>query len=142
MHITFLGTVNTGGELLPLYSFHVPAGFPSPADDHIERHISLDELLELRAPHTYLVKVEGDSMIGAGIFPGDLLAVDRSKEARHGEVIIAALNGEPVCKRLHRRDGVTMLLSDNKAYPPRYIMEGDELVEWGVVRKSVRDHDI
>ena len=65
-----------------------------------------------------------------------------SKEARHGEVIIAALNGEPVCKRLHRRDGVTMLLSENKAYPPRYIMEGDELVEWGVVRKSVRDHDI
>jgi DNA polymerase V len=57
-------------------------------------------------------------------------------------VIIAALNGEPVCKRLHRRDGVTMLLSENKAYPPRYIMEGDELVEWGVVRKSVRDHDI
>ncbi len=142
MTITFLGTVNARGELLPLYSFHVPAGFPSPADDHIERHISLDELLELRAPHTYLVKVEGDSMIGAGIFPGDLLAVDRSKEARHGEVIIAALNGEPICKRLHRRDGITMLLSDNKAYPPRYIMEGDELVEWGVVRKSVRDHDI
>lgn len=142
MHITFLRTVNTGGELLPLYSFHVPAGFPSPADDHIERHISLDELLELRAPHTYLVKVEGDSMMGAGIFPGDLLVVDRSKEARHGEVIIAALNGEPVCKRLHRRDGVTILLSENKAYPPRYIMEGDELIEWGVVRKSVRDHDI
>lgn len=142
MTITFLGTVNACGELLPLYSFHVPAGFPSPADDHIERHISLDELLELRAPHTYLVQVEGDSMIGAGIFPGDLLAVDRSKEARHGEVIIAALNGEPICKRLHRRDGITMLLSDNKAYPPRYIMEGDELVEWGVVRKSVRDHDI
>ncbi|MFY1071752.1 MULTISPECIES: LexA family protein [Pseudomonas] len=142
MTITFLGTVNARGELLPLYAFHVPAGFPSPADDHIERHISLDELLELRAPHTYLVKVEGDSMIGAGIFPGDLLAVDRSKEARHGEVIIAALNGEPICKRLHRRDGITMLLSDNKAYPPRYIMEGDELVEWGVVRKSVRDHEI
>lgn len=142
MHITFLRTVNTGGELLPLYSFHVPAGFPSPADDHIERHISLDELLELRAPHTYLVKVEGDSMMGAGIFPGDLLVVDRSKEARHGEVIIAALNGEPVCKRLYRRDGVTILLSENKAYPPRYIMEGDELIEWGVVRKSVRDHDI
>ncbi|MBK4998781.1 translesion error-prone DNA polymerase V autoproteolytic subunit [Pseudomonas sp. S31] len=142
MTITFLGTLNAHGELLPLYSFHVPAGFPSPADDHIERHISLDELLELRAPHTYLVQVEGDSMIGAGIFPGDLLAVDRSKEARHGEVIIAALNGEPICKRLHRRDGITMLLSDNKAYPPRYIMEGDELVEWGVVRKSVRDHDI
>lgn len=142
MIVTFLGTVDASGELLPMYSFRVPAGFPSPADDHIERHISLDELLDLRAPHTYLVQVEGDSMIGAGIFSGDLLAVDRSKDARHGEIVIAALNGEPICKRLHRRDGVTILLSENKAYPPRYINEGDELVEWGVVRKSVRDHDL
>ena len=140
MTITFLGTPTGGTEPLPLYSFHVPAGFPSPAADHLEGHISLDELFDLRAPHVYLVKVEGDSMQGAGIYSGDLVIVDRGREAEHGDVVIAAINSEPVCKRLHRRDGVVILKSENTAYPPRYIMEGDELVIWGVVRYSVRDH--
>ncbi len=74
----------------------------------------------------------GYALLNPVIFLGDLLAVDRSKEARHGEVIIAVLNGEPICKRLHRRDGITMLLFDNKAYPPRYIMEGDKSWSNGV----------
>lgn len=76
MTITFLGAPTGGPALLPVYSFRVPAGFPSPAADHLERHISLDELFDLRAPHVYLVQVEGDSMQGAGIFSGDLLIVD------------------------------------------------------------------
>lgn len=63
---------------MPLYSFHVPAGFPSPAADHIEKHISLDELFDIRAPHVYLLKIEDDSMQGAGIYCGDLVIVDRS----------------------------------------------------------------
>ncbi|MBK0058134.1 translesion error-prone DNA polymerase V autoproteolytic subunit [Pseudomonas sp. S44] len=140
MTITFLGVPTGGPALLPVYSFRVPAGFPSPAADHLERQISLDELFELRAPHVYLVQVEGDSMQGAGIFSGDLLIVDRSKDAEHGDIVIAAINAEPVCKRLHKRGGVVMLLSENPSYPPRYVMEGDDLVIWGVVRYSVRDH--
>lgn len=106
----------------------------------MERQISLDELFELRAPHVYLVQVDGDSMQGAGIYSGDLLIVDRSNEAEHGDIVIAAVNSEPVCKRLHRRNGAVILQSENSAYPPRHIMEGDELVIWGVVRYSVRDH--
>lgn len=140
MTITFLGAPTGGPVLLPVYSFRVPAGFPSPAADHLERHISLDELFDLRVPHVYLVQVEGDSMQGAGIFSGDLLIVDRSKEAEHGDIVIAAINAEPVCKRLYRRDGVLILQSENPAYPPRHVMEGDDLVIWGVVRYSVRDH--
>ena len=77
MTITFLGTPTGGTEPLPLYSFHVPAGLPSTAADHLEGHIPLDELFDLRAPHVYLVKVEGDSMQGAGIYSGDLVIVDR-----------------------------------------------------------------
>jgi DNA polymerase V len=88
----------------------------------------------------YLVQVEGDSMQGAGIFSGDLLIVDRSSDAEHGDIVIAAINTEPVCKRLHRRNGVVILQSENPAYPPRHVMEGDDLVIWGVVRYSVRDH--
>jgi DNA polymerase V len=140
MSVTILGPVLTGGDPLPLYSFHVPAGFPSPAADHIEKHISLDELFDIRAPHVYLVKIEGDSMQGAGIYCGDLVIVDRSVYAEHGDIVIAALNSEPVCKRLHMLGNDVMLKSENSKYPPRYVMEGDELVIWGVVKYSVRDH--
>ena len=140
MTITYLGTPTGGTTKLPLYSFHVPAGFPSPAADHLEGHISLDELFAIRAPHVYLVKVEGDSMRGAGIYSGDLVIVDRGREAEHDDIVIAAVNSEPVCKRLYRRDGVVVLKSENPAYADRYILEGDDLVIWGVVRYSVRDH--
>lgn len=140
MTISYLGTPTGGTTKLPLYSFHVPAGFPSPAADHLEGHISLDELFAIRAPHVYLVKVEGDSMQGAGIYSGDLVIVDRGREAEHNDIVIAAVNNEPVCKRLYRRDGVIVLKSENPSYPDRYILEGDEMLIWGVVRYSVRDH--
>lgn len=141
MTVTVLGPASTGGEKLPLYSFHVPAGFPSPAADHIEKHLSLDELFDIRAPHVYLAKIEGDSMQGAGIFSGDIVIVNRSLDAEHGDIVIAALNSEPVCKRLHMRDDSFILQSENSKFPPRHVMEGDELVIWGVVKYSVRDHD-
>lgn len=141
MSVTILGRLSAAGERFPLYAFQVPAGFPSPAADHIERHISLDELFDIRAPHVYLVKIEGDSMQGAGIYCGDLVIVDRSLYAEHGDIVIAALNTEPVCKRLHMRGNEVILKSENSKYPPRYVMEGDELLIWGVVKYSVRDHD-
>jgi DNA polymerase V len=141
MSVTILGPLSASGEKFPLHSFQVPAGFPSPAADHIEKHISLDELFELRAPHVYLAKIEGDSMQGAGIYGGDLVIVDRSRYAQHGDIVIAALNSEPVCKRLHMRDNVFILKSENSKYPPRHILEGDDLIIIGVVRFSVRDHD-
>jgi len=140
MSVTLLGPLADAGEKLPLYSFQIPAGFPSPAADHIEKHISLDEVFEIRAPHVYLAKIEGESMRDAGIFCGDLVIVDRSRTAEHGDIVIAGLNSEPVCKRLHMRDNTIILLSANSKYPPRYVMEGDELVIWGVVTYSVRDH--
>lgn len=71
MSITFLEMPIGGPTQLAVYLFRVPAGSPSPAADHLERHISLDELFDLRAPHMYLVQVEGDCMQGAGIYSGD-----------------------------------------------------------------------
>lgn len=141
MSVTLLGPIASGGELLPLFSCQVSAGFPSPAADHLEKLISLDELFEIRAPHVYLAKILGDSMQGAGIFSGDLVIVDRSKTARHGDIVIAALNTESVCKRLSIQGDQVVLMAENPKYPPRYIMEGDELVIWGVVNYSVRDHE-
>lgn len=131
----------TAASALPLYSFRIPAGFPSPAQDHLDRTVSIDELLKIRAPHTYLAQVEGDSMIGAGIHDGDLLVVDRSLDARPGQIIVAAINGEPLVKRLqiHPSNRVA-LVSENPKYPPRYVAEGDTFEVWGVVVWSLRNH--
>lgn len=104
MPVTILGPVAGSGASLRLYSSKVSAGFPSPAQDHLEREISLDEILQIRAPHTYLVRAGGDSMIRAGIHDGDLMVVDRSREAEPGDIVIAAVNGEPTVKRL-AKDG-------------------------------------
>ncbi|MGZ9665867.1 LexA family protein [Pseudomonas sp. GNP014] len=140
MSVTILGPLSDRGEKLPLYSFQISAGFPSPAADHIEKHISLDELFDIRAPHVYLAKIEGESMQDAGIFCGDLVIVNRSLNAEHGDIVIAGLNSELICKRLHKRDNTIILMSANSKYPPRYVMEEDELIIWGVVTYSVRDH--
>ncbi|MNQ72909.1 LexA repressor [compost metagenome] len=125
---------------MPLCLFQVPAGFPSPAADHIEAQISLDEVLNIRAPHVYLVKITGESMQGAGIFDGDLAVVDRSLEPVHGHIVVALLNNDPLCKRLCIRGAEVILLSENPKYPPRYVLEGDELAIWGVIIGSVRSH--
>ncbi|AUG07000.1 LexA family transcriptional regulator [Pseudomonas sp. S09G 359] len=125
---------------MPFYSFQVPAGFPSPAADHIEQHISMDEVLNIRAPHVYLITITGESMQGAGIYEGDIGIVDRSIEPAHGHVVVAVLNNEPICKRLCKRGKEIILLSENPKYPARYILEGDELSIWGVITSTVRSH--
>lgn len=122
------------------FSARVPAGFPSPAQDHLEKTISLDTLLDIDAPHTYLVRAHGDSMIGAGIFDGDVLVVSRALTARHGDIVIAAINGDSFVKRFIVQSGQLVLCSENPRYPPRYILEGDELLIWGVVTDSIRRH--
>ncbi|HBO4655706.1 TPA: translesion error-prone DNA polymerase V autoproteolytic subunit [Pseudomonas aeruginosa] len=141
MPVTILGPVAGSGASLRLYSSKVSAGFPSPAQDHLEREISLDEILQIRAPHTYLVRAGGDSMIRAGIHDGDLMVVDRSREAEPGGIVIAAVNGEPTVKRLAKDGNQVVLRAENPRYAPRYILEGDELLVWGVVRYSVRCHE-
>lgn len=140
MSYSILGPIAEVGLKLPFCLFQVPAGFPSPAADHIEAHISLDEVLNIRAPHVYLVKITGESMQGAGIFDGDLAVVDRSLEPAHGHIVVALLNNDPLCKRLCIRGKDVILLSENPKYPPRYVLEGDELAIWGVIIGSVRSH--
>ena len=140
MSCTSLGPIAEGGIRLPRCSFKVPAGFPSPAADHIEKHISLDQVLNIRAPHVYLVSIDGDSMQGAGIFSGDLAVVDRSIEPVHGNVVVALLNNDPICKRLCMREKRVILQSENSKFPDRHVLEGDELSIWGVITHTVRSH--
>lgn len=133
-----IGPLTSSTIQLPFYTCRVAAGFPSPAQDHMDLPLSLDELMEVDAPHTYLVQASGDSMIGAGIFDEDLMIVNRKLDAAPGHIIIAALNGDPCVKRLAKRGGHFVLESENPKYPPRYIMEGDEFEVWGVVIGSLR----
>lgn len=140
MGVFLLGQAARSIITLPIFSSCVPAGFPSPAQDHMEGTISLDDLMGIRAPHTYLARASGDSMVGVGIYDRDILIVDRSRMPESGQIIIAALNGECLVKIFDRQNGQTLLRSANKHFPPRYLLEGDELGVWGVVRYSVRCH--
>lgn len=137
---TLLGATAPAITLLPLFDAKVPAGFPSPALDHMEQRISLDELLDIQAPHTYIVRVCGDSMQEAGIFDEDLLVVSRALPAQNGDVIVASINGEVFVKRLCRDGQQIILRPENPRYAPRYIIEGDELLVWGVVTHSIHGH--
>ena len=135
---TFIATLTPSTHLISQFDASVPAGFPSPALDHMEQKLSLDTLLDVHAPHTYLVRVSGNSMTGVGIHDGDVLVVSRALNAGHGDIVVAAVNGEVFVKRLHRQRHQVILLSENPDYAPRYILEGDELLIWGVVRNSIR----
>ena len=118
---------------LPLLAAAIPAGFPSPADDHIDRKLDLNELLVRHPAATFFVKVSGDSMRDAGISSGDTLIVDRSLEPAPGNIIIAAVDGELTVKRLVQRGGTTFLCAENPAYRPLEIGPGTDFTAWGVV---------
>ena len=121
-----------------LFSSLVPAGFPSPADDHIENQLDLNEHFIRNPAATFCVRAIGDSMVGAGIFPGDILVVDRSLEAGHGAIVIAVINGELTVKRLHKKDGELALYPENPSFQPIRISNEMELAIWGVVSGVMR----
>ena len=122
---------------LPLYSSTVRAGFPSPADDYIECKLDLNSHLIKHPAATFFVKASGDSMKNAGILSGDMLVVDRSLEATHGKIVIAAINGELTVKRLSRQRGQVKLLAENPAYDPIDITDDVDMVIWGVVTHAI-----
>jgi len=119
---------------IPLYATRVAAGFPSPADDYVEQHLDLNEYLIKRPSTTFFVRVEGDSMINAGIYENDILVVDRSITPTDGKIVIAVVNGELTVKRLSDKPGHLCLLPENPRYSPIEINEEVEFSIWGVVR--------
>jgi DNA polymerase V len=119
--------------LLPLFTGKVAAGFPSPADDYIEKTLDLNELLVKKPAATFFARAQGESMLGAGIHPNDILVVDRSKDPVPGHIVICALNGELTVKRLAKDGERWQLKAENPAYPDMVIHDDLELVIWGVV---------
>lgn len=127
----------------PLYSTKVKAGFPSPADDTISEELNITDHLIQNPNATFFLRVEGDSMVNAGIFEGSLLVVDKSKTPSSGDIVIASINGEFTVKRLlvNRRGGLNApryyLLPENKKYKPIPVTRYMDFEIWGVVTANI-----
>lgn len=117
----------------PLYLDAVHAGFPSPADDYLEKRLDLNEHLIKHPSATFFIRVTGDSMIEAGIFGGDILIVDRSLEARNNDIILAILDNEFTVKQLAKRRDRVRLMAANPKYKPIDVKEEQDFEIWGVV---------
>ena len=116
----------------------MPPGYRRPADDHADEVIDFNQLLVKRPQATYCLRVSGDSMIDAGIYPGDVLVIEQAEVARHGQIVIAAVNGEPTVKRYYASEGKVRLVAENPAYPPIDIDATVSFQLWGVVTGLVR----
>lgn len=123
---------------VPVYYWHVSAGFPSPADDFLERPLDLADLLVSDPTATYAVRIRGDSMVGDGIYDGDIAVVDKELEAAHNDIIIARLNDAFTIKRLVQEGDIVLLLPSNPRYQPILITQEMDFEVWGVVRGVVR----
>jgi len=119
--------------LLPLFQSAVAAGFPSPADDYVEKKLDLNELIVTHPTSTFFVKVQGESMVDAHIHSGDILVVDRSLNLKNGSIVVAILNGEFTVKRFLQKGDEIFLLPENQAFSKIKISKEDSFEIWGVV---------
>ncbi|MBU1118258.1 translesion error-prone DNA polymerase V autoproteolytic subunit [Patescibacteria group bacterium] len=118
---------------LPLFAATVRAGFPSPADDFVEKKLDLTGYMIKNPAATFLVRVEGDSMTDANIASGDILVVDRSKEAVDDTIVVACIDGEFTVKRIKIKGEKVLLIPENSEYNPIEITEENDAEVWGVV---------
>lgn len=125
---------------LPLFRSPVSAGFPSFADDEVKTKIDLNQQLIPHPAATFLLRAVGESMLAAGIFPGDLLLVDRSLAAKVGDIVVACHQGEFLVKRLEKKQEQLVLVAENPnfTFSPLALDENTEL--WGVVAAVIRDY--
>lgn len=145
MHVTHLGRsldlteIQQSSLFIPLFTDRVSAGFPSPAQDYVEQRLDLNQLCIKHPASTFFVRVEGHSMIEAGIFEGDILVFDRSIKPEHGDIVIASVYGETTVKELHLTPNLR-LMPRNPAYQPIDIPEGCDLEINGVVTSVIRNY--
>ncbi|MDE6445068.1 MAG: translesion error-prone DNA polymerase V autoproteolytic subunit [Muribaculaceae bacterium] len=117
----------------------IRAGFPSPAQDYVTESIDLNRTLIKHPASTFYAKVVGDSMSGEGITEGDILIIDRSIEAQHGDLAVCCLDGEFTLKRLcmNRGDRI-FLMPSNRKYKPIEVTRDNDFMVWGVVIYTIK----
>lgn len=121
---------------LPFLLVRTPAGFPSPAQEDMEEPIDLGAWLVEHPAASFIMRVEGSSMTGAGIFDGDYIVVSRAKKARAGHIVVALVHGDRTLKRLRRRGDRLWLVAEAEGYPAIIVDEDVEI--WRVVVSSAR----
>ncbi len=124
----------------PIFTSRVQAGFPSPADDYLEDQLDLNQHLIHHQEATFFVRAQGESMLNAGIHPGDILVVDKSLLAKSGKIVIAVVDGEFTVKRLHKYKGKITLKAENPDFDDILINENNELIIWGVVTSVIHQY--
>ena len=137
--ISASAAIQLGRTGLPLYLAPVEAGFPSPAEDYLDRRLDLHQHLVRNEAATFFLRAHGESMLGAGIHDGDLLIVDRSINARPGHTIVVLWEGGFTVKKLYVR-GNRIVLASSAGYPAIIVPEDIELDVWGVVRSNIHFH--
>ncbi len=118
---------------LPLASSGISAGFPSPADDHLDIKLDLNKALVPHPNATFYGRVKGYSMVEAGIEEGDILVIDKSLDPKEGDVAVCFLDGEFTVKRIGKREGNLCLLPANEAFEPIPVTEENDFLVWGIV---------
>ena len=134
----FLTVEPRGPASVPLMGSTAACGFPSPAEDYLDRPLDFNELMIANPAATFAVRVAGESMIGAGIFPNDIAVIDRSLAASNGLIVLALLNGEFTIKRYRRNERRTWLQPENAGFRDIDLSDGIEFEVWGVVTRSIR----
>ena len=124
-------------HLLPLYISGVNAGFPSPAEDHTDLSLDLNEHLIQHPSATFYVYARGDSMIDSGIYDGDLLIVDRALEPANNSIVIAIVNGEFTVKKIIKNNNKLYLMPNNVNYTSIEITSDTNFEIWGVVTYTI-----
>lgn len=138
-----LPVLNAVSTPLPLFNSKVPAGFPSPADDHVEKRLDPSEYLIEQVDSTFFVTIQGYSMIDAGLLPGDKAVIDRSKLAEIGDIVLAIVDGDYTIKMLAKsKDGSPLLIPANSSgeYKPIEVKKHMQVEIWGVVTGSFRKY--
>lgn len=123
---------------IPLARDRVSAGFPSPADDYIEKRLDFNDLIVEEAAATFVAKVTGDSMKDAGIVHGDLVVINRARKPVSGDIVLALLDGEFTIKRYFDRGHYRVLRPENPAYKEIIVTQDRQFEVWGVVRRVIR----
>ena len=134
----FLDVESRSALRVPMMAWSAACGFPSPAEDYVDRPLDFNELLIEHPAATFAIRIEGESMTGAGIFPGDIAVVDRACEPVNGCIILALLDGAFTVKRYRLKDGAVVLQAENPAFAVMALSDGQSFEVWGVITRSIR----